>query len=465
LDRNLALGINRIFFHIFVHNPYTDKAPGMTLDGIGLYFQRDQTWWKQGKSFVDYIARCQALLQYGHPVTDMAVYIGDEVPRRSFTPDKLVPLLPGIVGQQRVESERNRLANVGQPMCEMPAGVNHSANMLKAENWINPLNGYQYDSFNQDALLNLAKVNDGHLQLGDGTSYQAVIFPNEASYDAATKAKIVALRKAGIYTPELPYKASQFSFEPDVIAPENIAFTHRSGEQGEVYFISNQEDQKRTVDISFRVSCFIPQIWNAVNGEIYSPTSWKKKGNRTEVELELPANGSLFVVFGAAASPTKISEHFTLSENLKFKAAWKVRFEKTNQTVISDTLLDWSKSDNPKIKYFSGKAIYSNTFEYKGNASQVMLDLGEVCNLATIKINGIDCGTVWMSPYALDISKALKVGKNTINIEVTNTWANAILGSDLGTPPFEGIWTNGKYRMKENKLLEAGLIGPIKIEY
>ena len=217
LDRNLALGINRIFFHIFVHNPYTDKAPGMTLDGIGLYFQRDQTWWKQGKSFVDYIARCQALLQYGHPVTDVAVYIGDEIPRRSFTPDKLVPLLPGIVGQQRVESERNRLANVGQPMCEMPAGVNHSSNMLKAENWINLLNGYQYDSFNQDALLNLAKVNDGHLQLGDGTNYQVVIFPNEANYDAATKAKIETLRNAGIYTPQLPYKANQFSFEPDVM--------------------------------------------------------------------------------------------------------------------------------------------------------------------------------------------------------------------------------------------------------
>ena len=43
------MGINKVFFHIFVHNPYTDKAPGTTLDGIGLYFQRDQTWWKPGK--------------------------------------------------------------------------------------------------------------------------------------------------------------------------------------------------------------------------------------------------------------------------------------------------------------------------------------------------------------------------------------------------------------------------------
>ena len=74
------------------------------------------------------------------------------------------------------------------------------------------------------------------------------------------------------------------------------------------------------------------------------PTSWKKKENRTEVELELPANGSLFVVFGAAASQTKVAEHFTQSENLKFKTEWKVGFEKTNQTVASYTLFDWSKS-------------------------------------------------------------------------------------------------------------------------
>lgn len=50
-----------------------NHRPGMTLDGIGLFFQRDQTWWEEGKSFVDYITRCQTLLQYGHPVADIAV--------------------------------------------------------------------------------------------------------------------------------------------------------------------------------------------------------------------------------------------------------------------------------------------------------------------------------------------------------------------------------------------------------
>ena len=41
LDRNYALGINRLFFHVYVHNPWLDRKPGMTLDGIGLFFQRE----------------------------------------------------------------------------------------------------------------------------------------------------------------------------------------------------------------------------------------------------------------------------------------------------------------------------------------------------------------------------------------------------------------------------------------
>ena len=93
----------------------------------------------------------------------------------------------------------------------------------------------------------------------------------------------------------------------------------------------------------------------------------------------------------------------------------------------------------------------------------ICLSLGKVFNLATVRLNGINCGTTWTAPYQVDISKALKKGTNTLEIEVTNTWANAINGSDKGTPPFPGIWTNAKYRMKEDKLVEAGLLGPVKI--
>ena len=132
--------------------------PGMTLDGIGLFYQRDQTWFRESSAFVDYATRCQTLLQKGTPVVDIAVFTGEEMPRRAILPDRLVSMLPGIYGAERVESERVRLANEGQPLRVVPVGVTHSANMADPDKWINPLRGYQYDSFNKDALLRLAKV-------------------------------------------------------------------------------------------------------------------------------------------------------------------------------------------------------------------------------------------------------------------------------------------------------------------
>ena len=105
--------------------------------------------------------------------------------------------MPGIVGKERVESERKRIANIGQPMQEMPSGVNHSANILKAEDWINPLNGYSYDSFNKDALLS-AKCKNGKMVLPSGIAYDVVIFPDEKKYSKTIKIKSIFLNKMAL---------------------------------------------------------------------------------------------------------------------------------------------------------------------------------------------------------------------------------------------------------------------------
>ena len=160
-----------------------------------------------------------------------------------------------------------------------------------------------------------------------------------------------------------------------------------------------------------------------------------------------------------------------MEDSILINNVWNVTFTKNNQNVISTDLFDWSLSANPLIKYYSGTAVYKTTFSTKTdflkqsdeNTRPVCLSLGKVCNLATVRVNGIDCGTAWTAPYEEDITKALKKGQNTLEIEVTSTWANAINASDKGTPPYKGIWTDGKYRLKEDKLLEAGLLGPVKI--
>jgi len=202
-DRNYALGINKLSYHVFVHNPWVDRKPGMTLDGVGLYFQRDQTWWKLGKAWIDYATRSQNLLQQGKPVVDIAVFTGEELPRRSVLPDRLVETLPGIFGADVVESERKRLANVGEPLRQIPAGVTHSANMADPENWVNPLRGYAYDSFNPD-VLGTATVKNGDVVFASGATYKILVFPgamkmnpNYQYMSYPTVKKLLELIKAG----------------------------------------------------------------------------------------------------------------------------------------------------------------------------------------------------------------------------------------------------------------------------
>ena len=91
------------------------------------------------------------------------------------------------------------------------------------------------------------------------------------------------------------------------------------------------------------------------------------------------------------------------------------------------------------------------------------LRLGTLCDVAAVKVNGEDCGIVWTAPYETDVTKTLRQGDNTLEIEVSNTWANALNGADQGKAPYEGIWTNAKYRRAEKSLLPAGLLGPLKL--
>ena len=480
LDRNYALGINRLFYHVYVHNPWLDRQPGMTLDGIGLFFQRNQTWWDKGaKAFSEYATRCQSLLQYGHPVTDIAVFTGEEVPRRSVLPERLVSSLPGLFGTERVESERIRLANEGQPLRVRPVGVTHSANMADPEKWVNPLRGYAYDSFNKDALLRLAKAENGRMKLAEGMGYKVVVLPlsrpmnPEPVLSPAVRKKMDELKAAGVIVPALPYTEEDFSaygLERDMIVPEDVAWMHRSGELGDIYFVANQREETRTFTASMRINGRKPECWNPVTGEMNTHPSYRIHDNRTEVTLTLAPNESVFIAFpteeAADKERTSTDKREPLNRTLETEE-YTVTFLATGKTVVRKDLFDWSKEEDEQIRYYSGTAVYKATFRWKDKLKKgqpVYLNLGKVCNLATVRVNGIDCGTVWTAPYRADITSALKKGTNELEIEVTNTWANALKGVDEGKAPYDGIWTNAKYRKKEDTLLPAGLLGILTIE-
>jgi hypothetical protein len=544
-DRNYALGINKLVYHVFTHNPWTDRKPGMTLDGVGLYFQRDQTWWKAGKAWIDYAERTQNMLQQGKPVVDIAVFTGEELPRRSVLPDRLVETLPGIFGADVVESEQKRLANVGEPLRQIPAGVTHSANMADPENWVNPLRGYAYDSFNPD-VLSTATVKNGNVVFESGATYKILVFtgklkmnPNYQYISYQTVKKLLDLIKAGakvivgdkpLYQNGLkqvnkadfdkvlneiwggrfssikngtqpilfkklglgviyksPFYGENFSkagIETDFYAVEDgpitepityakkIAYTHRKTSEKDIYFISNQKDKERKFRFSFQITNRVPIIYDAVSNQKISVKQWSNFNDRTVFNLKLASNQSVFVLF---EKPTKEKE-FSQGQNWStFKTiqdiskSWQAKFDSAYagpiKPVIFNDLTDWTKSTDSLVKYYSGTAIYTRNFTFNGDLkAKTWIDLGEFSSIAEVKINGINCGTLWTAPHRLDISKAIKKGENKITIEVTNTWANRLIG-DSKLPENKRITkTTAPFRLEGKPLNPAGLLGPVTIQ-
>jgi hypothetical protein len=518
-DRNYALGINKMVLHVFTHNPFINKQPGVTLDGVGLYYQRNQTWFKQSKAWIDYMARCQALLQQGKPVVDIAVFTGEELPRRAVLPDRLIASLPGIFGKERVDFEAKRLANEGQPMQHKPDGVTNAANNYEAADWVNPLNGYAYDSFNPDALMRLAKVENGRIVLPSGASYKLLVLPANTKMNpnnvisSASVKKIIALVKAGatvlmdkyykktfanneclltfnhnkksysianfgkgrfVLTPYLNGNFIPVQLERDVeilsdkIQASSIAYTHRKLADADVYLISNQEATEKHLKLALRVTGKIPEIWNPVTGEMKVLHDWSVIGGKTQLNCFLPENGSVFVIF---RQPTKLPEGE--GESMRIGGIdfidlndWQLHFDTTfggpTQPYQLNNLINLATVDNPQIKYYSGTIVYKNSF-YFNRKREALLKLSDVYNLATVKVNGIDCGTIWTKPYELDISNAVKEGVNTIEIAVTNTWHNRLIGDHLLPENKRITFTTAPFRLEGKALQPSGLVGDVTI--
>ena len=133
-------------------------------------------------------------------------------------------------------------------------------------------------------------------------------------------------------------------------------------------------------------------------------------------------------------------------------------------------LSDWTQwpSDNGALRRFSGSAKYTLAFEKQDvPADRWLLDLGEVCHSARVRLNGRDLGVVITSPFRLDCSDAVRHGKNELEIEVANLPANRIADLDRqGVDWKKFLFVDIRYHPFDASHWEpvkSGLIGPIKL--
>ncbi len=532
LDRNYALGINKLVFHVFTENPWTDKEPGMAMNTVGLYFQRDQIWWKQSKAWIDYIRRSQSLLQQGKPVVDIAVFTGEEYPRRALTPDRLINILPGLFGEEAVEKEKERLLNTGAPQVERPYSVKSSANTFDPANWTDPLRGYKYTSINKDALLNLTKVKDGDFHIRGGQVFKVLVIPGRRKgspngiLSEEVCDKVLSFVKAGGYVIVEPMEVSvgglkdkdnadaakllynydfkqlksglkyvqigkgflikapymqetlhAMEIQRDIIVKENdvmvndIAWIHKSMPDANIYFVSNQADKERVLNLSFRIDGKIPEIYDPETGEIKAAGTYSINNKRTDMPLKFAPNQSFFIVFVKDTDHSSVEDHMNwpvLQTVEEIKTPWQVTFDTAKggpeKPYKMTKLVDWTKVKKKSIKYYSGTAIYENSFDFnKELGVSYWLEIPEVSHIAEVIINGQKCGIAWTPPFRFNITEALQTGSNNLKIEVTTTWKNRIIGDNTVFADNPLTFTTAPFRIEGQPLVWSGIKGPVKI--
>jgi len=438
-DHNYALGINRFLIHVFAHNPWVDRKPGMTLSNIGLFFQRDQTWFEQARPWIDYLTRCQALLQHGKPVIDVAYFTGEELPSRALLPERYAPSLPS---------------------------------------------GYKADSINRDALLRLTSVRDGRIELPGGASYAILVLPPVTTpFSAELLAKVEALEKSGasVYRPGqavslselLEQKKLAHDFVPTDMAGQPVAgieWTHRTAEDGDIYFLSNQSTEPRELRVSLRATDGLPDLFDAVTGEITRAPRFVLSRGRTEMSVRLAAQGSIFVVLRKNSNVSAAADLPQADKLIsELNGPWQVKFDPSRggpaEPVRFPRLISWSEHSDRAIRFYSGSAEYSTTFDLPQQevGRRIWLDLGSIANLAEVKINEVGVGTIWTEPNRIEITKVVKPGANTLWIRITNTWGNRLIG-DRELPAEKRLtWTTANPISESAKLLPAGLLGPVRL--
>ena len=330
-DRFFTEGINSSLLHVYIHQPFEDREPGLDA-WFGNEFNRKNTWFSQMDVFTGYLKRCNFMLQRGDYVADVAYFIGEDAPK---------------------------MTGICTP--ELPAG-------------------YSFDYINGEVLLQRASVEDGRIVLPSGMKYRLLVLPQLETMRPEILQKIKELLQAGAcvigpapkYSPSLSdYPAADrkvqalaselwgdqtesvrtigkgrlfmpatslqpvleaLNVKPDmrVNSGTPVLFIHRATDEGDIYFISNQSENPVDINPSFRVAGKLPELWNPLTAEIRLLPEFTCADGVTTVPVRLEGFESSFIIFRKKGTPVKTTaRNYPVKEVLAtVTSPWQVDFEK-----------------------------------------------------------------------------------------------------------------------------------------
>ena len=462
-DHEMACGLNKFIIHESAHQPVDDKKPGLSLGQYGQWFTRHETWASRAKAWTDYLSRSCYLLQQGRNVADIVYYYGSDNNATALCGVDKTAIPAGYAldyaGEQELENE---LTPDGQRIVTRGGA---SYQML----WISPV-------VRQMSVGELRKISSfahsGVPIYGSEPVKNSELTGNDEEWKRLVD-DIWHTGRKNVHTPgQTATPMQEAGIERDVEYPhgETIDYVHRHLPQGEVYWISNAADKATDVSLSLRTSGKRVEIWHPEDGR-REATNYQCSGKRTMVDISMNAHEALFLVLtdadtegGHATAPTRQSELMSMNDQ------WTVHFEPNRgapEEIHLATLMPLNEQEEAGVRFYSGAMTYSKEFIVKGKIDRkatYQLHLGKVGDMATVRLNGQVLPTSWHAPYVVDITAALRKGRNQIEIEVINTWRNRIIG-DRQPDCKQRITYLGHDHFFDSKseLMPSGLIGPVTI--
>jgi hypothetical protein len=295
-------------------------------------------------------------------------------------------------------------------------------------------------------------------------------------------------------------------------------YVHRQTGSTDIYFVRNALNESVKATLSFRAVGRVPELWMADDGSTTRALVYKETNDgRTEIPLKFPAAGSVFIIFRRPQAlhltgiwkdenevfPSTRFDNgvfpsadggFIASEPGTYRCAdssghtknfvvgqdrvgpppigpWTLSFPSgwgAPAAIPVEHFASWTESQDPGVRFFSGTATYRTTLHIRDAATlaqrELWLNLGEVREVASVRIDGIPVQILWRAPFVARIDRQLHPGDNTVEVDVTNLWPNRIIGDLQPSATKTYTRTNVRAYTKDSPLLPSGLLEPITLQ-
>lgn len=476
-------GVNHIFYHGVPYSPEEAGWPGW-LFYASTHMGINGGLWRDLPAFNAYVARVQSELQKGEADTSVLLYF--PVHDLWSVPSKQLPLFT--------------IHNQEEWLRTMPFYD------VAMEMWNK---GVACD-FISDRLLANARVNEGLIVLG-GAAFKTLVIPKLNALPVKTAAQLKRLADEGAsiaFLGDIPSnapglagmndadgpkkvlsKAPQIEegvdlsshldnrgIEGEPITDHGLRFVRRRTDDGHSWFIVNRSggsiDAWIPLNLAFKSACFL----DPSRAERFGRVEQRMNGDHREIHFVM-APGESRILRTSPDDPdvgvASWSDYPESSDGIPIGGPWNISFidggPELPPVQQSKEPILWTSFAGETYRSFSGTAKYSTSFDVSEEGSY-LLDLGKVAETCRVRLNGKNAGQSFFPPHRFDVSSHLRLGTNTLEVEVSNLAANRIADLDRRKVPWKAFheinFVNIDYKPFDAsswKSLDSGLLGPVKL--